>query len=417
MGHAPCRALQAGCPGSNAGAATLSTKRPVHAIVAVSSTDTATAGRAVRSPHNHLAATIGVGHSLDATGQHLSREYVTQPQSGRRPVDRRACQPGSATQLNWAVVMSKRCAGPTRQTARAARLSPTMALNEIAAATGVDTAQIRDALNAVNVRGVCARTAAALTGVGGGARLVGLAHRACPPAVTRLAAEPSAALSVLEVLALRGPARWAALPSLEATTDAERRVLAEHGGCVPKLVPLLARDDHWEVRAEVAANVSCDPELIVRLAQDNDEDVRAAAAASAVCGPNLIRQLAQDRHWEVRVAVAANVSCDPELIVRLAQDKDEDVRAAAASSAGCPADLISALAEDDHWQVRAAVATRVGCDPELIVRLAQDKDEDVRAAAVSSAGCPADLISALAEDRHWQVRAAVATRPSAATRS
>ena len=254
---------------------------------------------------------------------------------------------------------SERCAGSISAATRAARRSTAMGLTAITAATGVDVAQIRGALNAVKIRGVCARTVVALTGVGGGAKLVGLTHRACPPAVTRLTAE---ALSPFECLALQGSARWAVQPSLKTTTQAECRLLAEHGGCPPKLVTLLARDDSWSIRAAVAARVGCAPELIVRLAHDTDADVRAA--------------------------IAARADCPPHLIVRLATDTDEDVRAAIAARADCAPELLSVFAYGDRRKVRAAVAANVRCDPELVVRLAQDTDEDVLANIAARADCP-----------------------------
>ena len=127
---------------------------------------------------------------------------------------------------------------------RAARRSPAASLDAVAAAAGVDHREICDALGSLKPRGGCGRAVAALArSSDDGRSLAGLAHRACPPPMSRLAADRRDGMSPVRALALRGPARWATRPSLETASGDERRMLAHHLGCPPRLIPLLAQDN------------------------------------------------------------------------------------------------------------------------------------------------------------------------------
>ena len=73
---------------------------------------------------------------------------------------------------------------------RAARNSPAASLDVDAAAAGVDHREICDALGSLKPRCGCAGAAAALgCSSDDGCSLAGLAHRACPPPMSRLAAD------------------------------------------------------------------------------------------------------------------------------------------------------------------------------------------------------------------------------------
>ena len=73
---------------------------------------------------------------------------------------------------------------------RAARRSPAASLDAVAAAAGVDYRDVCDALGSLKAGGGCGRAAAALArSSDDGRSLAGLAHRACPPPMSRLAAD------------------------------------------------------------------------------------------------------------------------------------------------------------------------------------------------------------------------------------
>ena len=220
---------------------------------------------------------------------------------------------------------------------RAARHSPGMALQDVAAAAGTSTATLRDALTGLETRGGCGQAAARLVAAGGGVAVAGLAHRGCPPPVTRLAADPPTAgryLDAAGVLALTGTARWAARLPAERASIAERRFLAGWSGCPPRLISTLAQDDDWGVRAAVAARVDCSAGVIAALVEDESEKVRVDAADR--CPPHLIPVLAEDFWFEARSAVASRVDCPPNLILKLAQDDHWDVRVAGRSPGWLP---------------------------------------------------------------------------------
>ena len=147
-----------------------------------------------------------------------------------------------------------------RSAARAARRSPAVALRDVAARHGASTETLRNALTGLATRGGCGQMSARLVAAGGAAAVAGLVHRACPPPVTRLAAEPSTAdgrLDAAGVLPLTGPARWAARLSTSRTSIRERVLVAGRVDCPPSLIPALAQDTSAAVRAAVAGRVDC----------------------------------------------------------------------------------------------------------------------------------------------------------------
>ena len=127
---------------------------------------------------------------------------------------------------------------------RVVRSSPVAGLGDAAHVAGVDVGEVRSALAALASRGGCAAAAAAAATGGGVGRMVGLAHRACPPPVTRLAADPARSrdLDISEVLTLRGPSRWGVFPTLISTIVEARQSAATRPGCPPRLLTALAAD-------------------------------------------------------------------------------------------------------------------------------------------------------------------------------
>ena len=227
-----------------------------------------------------------------------------------------------------------------------------MALQDVAAASGISAATMRDTLGGVRTRDGCGQVVARLVASGGAAAITGLAHRGRPPPVTRLAAAPSTTGGYLDtagLLPLSGTARWAArLPPGAPPSTSE-----------------------GSSRAGPTARADCPGRLVAELAQDDDAQVRAAVAARVDCPTSLISTLAQDEGWPVRAAVAGRDGCTASLIAALAQD-DEDVRAAVAGRADCPPSLIPALAQDAYWEVRVVVAGRGDCPPDVDAALSAD---------------------------------------------
>ena len=327
---------------------------------------------------------------------------------------------------------------------RAARRSVAVSLGDVAAAAGVQRAEMVSALRTVAARGRCDKAAAMLAAhsIDPGLRTVGVAHSACPPPLRRAATFSSVAplgVSGWEGRPFDHPRRprrcWGFLSGSPPQVDLG--VAADDAAC-PALT-LAAIATNWgsaiDVVEALAHNPNCGPETVTWLASGAgvsipgvpEADLGFAAVgatgmrSAAANHPNLpaaaAARLMVDPHRLVRAAAAANPACDPEHVAVLARDPDLAVRAAAAANPACPDRLLAGIAGDPERRVRSGLARNPSCPPRLLASLGSDSDDLVRCHAAEHPDCPPLVLAALALDPEAMVAAEAFRNPRCPSRS
>ena len=231
--------------------------------------------------------------------------------------------------------------------ARLARNAAGFKLDEVAAAAGVASGELRRWLTGggPTSRGRCAQ---ALAGNIFRFSWVELQRPRLPPWALRVAA--TAGTRGL------GPAGW------ECS-------LWGRAACPPRL--------RGASRAHAATLPACPPLLLHALSNSTDSVDRAAAATNPTCPSWTLRRLAADPDALVRSGVANQPGCPPDLIPGFAGDTSPLVRANIAKHPACPRALLEHAAHDEDAAVRVAVAESGRCATHLLERLIADEDKTV----------------------------------------
>ena len=123
------------------------------------------------------------------------------------------------------------------------------------------------------------------------------------------------------------------------------------------VVEQLARDDHWSVRARVAANPYATYSAIAILRNETLESICVALASNPhlAMSATLNFTLVRDPRPRVRASIASNPTINGPVVAILAEDPETKVRVALASNQNIPATVLTNFADDDEFDVRAAV--------------------------------------------------------------
>ena len=137
------------------------------------------------------------------------------------------------------------------------------------------------------------------------------------------------------------------------------------------VVEQLARDDHWSVRARVAASPYASHDAIAILQCETLESICVALASnpdlttSATVHPALIH----DTRPRVRASIASNPATSTQIVAMLAEDPATEVRVALASNPMTPTAVLTDLADDYEFDVRAAVRCNTATPEDVVAGL------------------------------------------------
>ena len=252
-----------------------------------------------------------------------------------------------------------------RAAVRAARHSPSVDLRTVAAAVGVDTADLLAALTrTASHRGRCcdfAAEAAAAKHPRPAERVFALTHRAFPPAQARAVdLTPDFILDFIvdpqkRILRSRktraadrhnrrtpGTATWAFRH--DAGTLTTRRTVAAYSADTTVATWLRA----------LAANTTPIhlPEAMMWAIASRPDPQTRIAAARCTTTPPLLQILATDPDWEVRAAAAANPNCAEATLKTLASHRDHRTGSALCDNPNLPTAIARLLHHDPSAAVR-----------------------------------------------------------------
>ena len=123
------------------------------------------------------------------------------------------------------------------------------------------------------------------------------------------------------------------------------------------VVEQLACDDHWSVRARVAASPYASSHAIAILQGETLESICVALASNPdlTTSATLHLTLIHDPRPRVRASIASNPTTSAQNAAILAEDSATEVRVALASNPMTPDIILIGLADDFEFDVRAAV--------------------------------------------------------------
>ena len=250
---------------------------------------------------------------------------------------------------------------------------------QVAAAAGIGSDALIDALAALPGRGRCDQAAADAIQAsrwrpqpshsGEGQRLLAQPESAAAGAAlsSAVAAPPQIAATVSRYgfVAPHQPAGHAgwSLPSeaFDAVTDTwALQVVAKALACPRPLLRRCAASPTSHVRAGVAGNTGVPKAILMRLASDTatTETILYAALRSPRFPAVLLNMHAAHPSDYVRSAVVGHPQCAPWLLRRLSSDSSVTVRAAVAAHPACPQSDVQRLRKDRSAHVRTAVLRR-----------------------------------------------------------
>ena len=272
---------------------------------------------------------------------------------------------------------------------------------------------------------------------------------ACPPLMlehlsaepgARVAANPSAPAGLLNRLARVGNPRTkttvAANPAAPehalahmAKHDPQIAGLggqvAEHPGCPPKILALLAGSENRATIEAVVRNPATPPDALRLLAP------RPNLAVAVVEHPNCPLDLLvastrpeaetdgrpkppnqQIREAVMATAVARHPSASAALLHRLASCGSPTARWNVAANPNTEHRTFQTLSTDNHQNVRQRVAGNPNCGQALLERLARDPSPYVRQSAAANPGCGEALLAVLTADPAHHVRHSAAGNPN-----
>ena len=210
--------------------------------------------------------------------------------------------------------------------------------------------------------------------------------------------DPEAAMRLLSHPPCPPPVALAAAQHL--TGPAFLGLLLGASSCSPDLLRGYATHEFQRIRGSVVSRIRCPSRLSGRLAKDPDSQVRARVAYSGATAPvAALLVLARDEDWDVRLNLASSDRCPPQVMAGMCGDSDDMVRAMLASQRSCPPRVMKRLASDDSARVREHAAQNVSCEPETLDRLCADSELRVAAAAALHKACT-EASKQIAVSRH-----------------
>lgn len=203
----------------------------------------------------------------------------------------------------------------------------------------------------------------------------------------------------------------------------------QRSGISSETLDAVARSQHANIRAAVAAKPDVSESALRKLIEDPEEPVRLVAARNgytagasflaalgmdhinkkfsvgqasgamlcalaedATLSVDAIHSLAQSPLDEVRCSVAKNPATTSSTLANLMRDKSSEVRVAVAGHSMSSKEILAVLARDDVAEVRRAVAANPSASSQVLALLDRDRDEGV---ALEVAVHPSTLPSSL----------------------
>ena len=207
-----------------------------------------------------------------------------------------------------------------RSGVRAARAAASCSLNDVAAATGVDTAVLVEQLRALPTRGRCAQIAARF--VSSGQRRQVLAHRVCSPSQRRAWQRPTDSGGISDGTAMRVVSRMLSvkLPEFDGPID-EQIAAAIYNDAVGGAAGWHTRRSggvdmtraeatRLAVRGRTFPSVSRRAASSTAPRSDPNPDPAPPCRPVSVCPPVILRSMVFDSNPFVRAAVARSLASD-----------------------------------------------------------------------------------------------------------